>query len=409
MIKAAKALNIVLKHAKSLGTEKIPLSATLGRVLSENIYSDIAMPPFDRSAMDGFAVNSKDKSKAFEIIEDIPAGKVPKKMIKFGQCARIMTGAMLPKGTDKVIKVEDSEPATKSRGSSTFKEPKVLLSGSLKSNVSKAGEDIKKGQLILKKGTKLRPQEAAMLATVGKTKVKVLRQPRVAVISTGSELVEPNHKPKAGQIRNSNASMLLLQLKRQGIDGQYLGIARDNFVATRKLIQKGLKQADILLLSGGVSVGDYDFVREVLKSCGVKVHFNKVAIKPGKPTVFGTKGKKVVFGLPGNPVAVLVIFELFVVPALDKIVGRRTKDNFTPMKLLKDFKRRDTKREQYYPIKITRGNRDFQSQVPDTFAAPLVFHGSAHMQALTKADGIMQIKNGIKNVKKGAMVNVRPI
>jgi len=399
MIKAKKALQTILKHALPLGTEKIAIEDTLGRVLAENIYSDIAIPPFDRSAMDGFAINSKDQSKFFEIIEDIPAGKVPNKKIKLGQCARIMTGAMLPEGADRVIMVEHTKQATKNKMQVTKK--------SQKSNVSKKGEDIKVGQLILKKGTKIRPQEAAMLATVGQTKVKILRQPRVAVISTGSELVEPKQKPKAGQIRNSNASMLLLQLKRQGINGQYLGIARDNFVATRKLIQKGLKQADILLLSGGVSVGDYDFVKEVLGSCGVKIHFNKVAIKPGKPTVFGSKGKKLVFGLPGNPVSVLVIFELFVVSALDKIVGRQTKSQFRKMKLLKDFSRRDIKREQYYPVKI-------KLEKPATerrgfLVVPLEFHGSAHMQALTEADGIMQINEGVKNLKRGTMVNVRPI
>ena len=407
MINSKKALKIILNLSKSLGSETISIENSLSRVLTENIYSDINMPPFDRSAMDGFAVNSKDSSEVFEIIEDIPAGKVPKKTIKFGQCARIMTGAMLPKGADRVIMIEDSEPATERRGSFSFKEPRRLASGSTKSNVSKLGEDIKAGELILKKGTKLRPQEAAMLATVGKTKVKVWRQPIVAVISTGSELVEPNQKPKLGQIRNSNASMLLVQLKQRGIDGKYLGIACDNFAATRKLVQKGL-ETDILLLSGGVSVGDYDFVKEVLTSCGVKLHFNKVAIKPGKPTVFGTLGKKLVFGLPGNPVSVLVIFELFVVPALDKIVGQQTKSKFKRMRLLKDFSRRDTKREQYFPIRMRGTENSFSGSEP-IGVEPLAFHGSAHMQALTRANGIMQIKRGIKQLKKGAIVNVRPI
>jgi len=390
MINSKKALNIILKNAKLLGVEMIELSSSLGRVLAKNIYSDINIPPFDRSAMDGFVVNSKDKSKTFLIIEDIPAGTVPKKTIKPGQCSRIMTGAMLPKGADKVIQVEHTKQLT--RNSITRQ-----LANNTKSNVSKKGEDVKKGQLILKQGTKIRPQEAAMLASVGKSKVKVYRQPRVAVISTGSELVEPTKKPKLSQIRNSNASMLLVQLSRRSIKGKYYGIAKDNFKTTQKLVKKALAQSDILLLSGGVSVGDYDFVREVLKSCGVKVHFNKVAIKPGKPTVFGTKGKKLVFGLPGNPVSVLVIFELFVVPAIDKIVRRKTNANFVKQILLKDFKRRDTKREQYFPVRLGCG------------AEPLKFHGSAHMQALTQADGIMQINRGIKSIKKGTIVNVRPI
>jgi len=390
MINSKKALNIILKKAKALGVEEIALANTLGRVLAKDVYSDVDIPAFDRSAMDGFAINSKDTSKTFQIIEDIPAGRVPKKKIKSDQCARIMTGAMLPKGTNKVVKVEDTQQITNYECRITNYEKK--------SNVAKKGEDVQKGQLILKKGTKIRPQEAAMLASVGKHKVKVTRKPKVAIISTGSELVEPSKKPGFGKIRNSNSSMLLVQLKRRDIDAKYLGIARDNFAATKKLIKKGLAETDLLLLSGGVSVGDYDFVREVLKSCNVKIHFNKVAIKPGKPTVFGTKNKKLVFGLPGNPVSVLVIFELFVVPAIDQIVGRNIKEKLVPMKLLKDFQRRDSKREQYYPIKIKKNG-----------ALPLEFHGSAHMQALTQADGIMQIRRGIKSLKKGTIVHVRSI
>jgi molybdopterin molybdotransferase len=267
-----------------------------------------------------------------------------------------------------------------------------------KSNIAKRAEDVKKGQLILMKGTKIRPQEAAMLASVGKEIIKVAKKPKVAVISTGSELVEPSIKPGPGQIRNSNSSMLLIQLKKRGIDGKYLGIARDNFSMTKRIIERGLKKADILLLTGGVSVGDYDFVREVLKSCRVKIHFNKIAIKPGKPTVFGTRGSKLIFGLPGNPVSVLVVFELFVVPAIDKIVGRMAKTCFHEMKLLSDFERRDVKREQYYPVTISNRGANL-----------INFHGSAHMQALTLADGVMLINRGIKSIKKGEIVLVRPI
>lgn len=390
MISSKTALNIILKHSNSLGSEGVELSETLGRVLAEDVRSDVDIPAFDRSAMDGFAVNSNDKSKMFEIVEDIPAGKVPKKTIGTGQCARIMTGAPLPKGADRVIKVENTRQIKNYKLQVTNYENKT--------NVSPRGEDVKQGQLILRKGTKIRPQETAMLATAGKNKVKVNKLPRVAIISTGSELVEPFKNPKPGQIRNSNSSMLLVQLKRRGINGKYLGIAQDNFAATRKLILKGLAESDILILSGGVSVGDYDFVREVLKNCGIRVHFNKIAVKPGKPTVFGAKGKKLVFGLPGNPVSVLVIFELFVVPAIDKIVGRKTKSAFFDMKLLDDFQRRDAAREQYYPVKIN-----------ELGALPLNFHGSAHMQALTQADGILRIKRGVKHIKEGTIVDVRPV
>ena len=390
MITPSKALKIIFEHAKPLGIEEIDMADSLGRVLAEKVYADVDIPAFNRSAMDGFAINSKDVANVFKIIEDIPAGYVPKKKIKFGQCARIMTGAMLPEGSDKVIMVEDTKPI--------FNSQFLILNFGNKSNISLQGEDVKQGQLILKKGTKIRPQEAAMLATVGKTKIKVCRQPKVTVISTGSELVEPAKKPKLGQIRNSNGSMILLQLKRLGISAKYLGIARDNFAATENLVRQGLKEADVLILSGGVSFGDYDFVEDVLKKCGVKILFNKVAIKPGKPTTFGVMGKKIVFGLPGNPVSVLVVFELFVRPFIDKQVNHPAKNIFSGYKLLSDFKRKSVKREQYYPVVINNNG-----------VSPIEFHGSAHMQALTIASGIMRVPSGKTFIKKGSQVDARPI
>ncbi|KAF0133124.1 MAG: hypothetical protein FD145_1428 [Candidatus Saganbacteria bacterium] len=390
MIIAKKALKIILAHSNPIGIEEREIVDSFGCVLAENIYSDIYMPPFDRSAMDGFAINSKDPSKVFEIIEDIPAGTAPKKKIHTGQCARIMTGAMLPLGADKVVKVEDARLISDHALRVTHYENKT--------NISKNGEDIKAGKKILNIGVKIRPQEIAMLAAVGKTMVKVFRRPRISIISTGSELVEPSLKPKIGQIRNSNSSMILAQLKRRGICGKYLGIARDKFDFTVKLIKKGLENSDILLLSGGVSVGDYDFVKEALKKCEVKIHFNKIAVKPGKPTVFGTKGEKLIFGLPGNPVSVFAVFELFVVPALDKIVGRKAGTNLKKYILLNDFIRRDANREQYFPIML--GEKGVKL---------IAFHGSAHILALTKANGLMQIKKGIKKIKKGTMVDVRPV
>ncbi len=390
MITIKEALKIVLLHSNPLGIEDKITSDVLGCVLAEDIYSDIDIPSFNRSAMDGFAVNSKDPSKIFEVIEDISAGSVPQKAIKFGECARIMTGAMVPKGADKVIKVEDTRKISNVKIQ--------ITKGDSKLNVSEKGEDVGRGEKILSKGTIVRPQEIAMLATVGKTKVKVFQMPKIAVISTGSELVESSQKPKLGQIRNSNGPMLLAQLKIIGINGKYLGIVRDNFALTVKLIKKGLAGSDILILSGGVSVGDYDFVKEALKKCGVKIHFDKIAIKPGKPTVFGIFGKKIIFGLPGNPVSVLITFELLVVPAIDKIVGRKTKVFFQKNRLLSDFSRRDTKREQYFPIVLTEKGIKLVS-----------FHGSGHMQALTIANGVMQIKKGIRKIKKGTIVNVRSI
>lgn len=390
MISSKQALKIIFEHIRPLGEEIADLSSILGRVLAQHVYSDVDIPPFDRSAMDGFAINSKDTSRIFEIIEDIPSGKVPKKKIGQGQCARIMTGAILPPGADKVVMVEKTRLVGKKQ--------MEIIRGDEKSNISPRGEDVRKGERVLKKGTEIRPQEAAMMAACGQTKVKVLRAPRLAIISTGSELVEPQKKPARGRIRNTNSSMLLLQLKKLGLEGQYLGIARDDPKITEKLIRKGLIVADVLILTGGVSVGNYDFVATVLKKCGIKILFDKVAIKPGKPTTFGFKGEKYIFGLPGNPVSALITFELFVASALYKIMGKKTPSQFIKAILLDDFQRRDAEREQYFPVLINRQG-----------ALPLEFHGSGHMQALTLANGIMLIKRGIKRIPKGAEVDVRPI
>ncbi|OGC04286.1 hypothetical protein A2276_06775 [candidate division WOR-1 bacterium RIFOXYA12_FULL_43_27] len=389
MIKPEKALKIILERARPLGIEEINLVDSLGRVLAEKVYSDIDIPAFNRSAMDGFAVNSKDLSKVFEIIEDIPAGYVPKKKIKFGQCARIMTGAMLPIGTDKVVKVENTK-LTADGLKITALEKKL--------NVSLRGEDVKKGELVLDKGTKIRPQEGAMLATVGKTSVKVYRRPKVAVISTGSELVEPSQKPAAGQIRNSNGTMLLFLLKRFGTEINYFGIAPDDFLTTKEMIEKALKTADIVILSGGVSVGDYDFVSKALNECGVDILFDRVAIQPGKPTTFGVKGDKYVFGLPGNPVSVFVSFELFVTSLINGLTNRKEGNKYIDAVLTGDFERKNAERELYYPVGLLAG-----------YAVPLKFHGSGHLFSLASCNALMRVKKGIKFLKNGETVNVRPI
>jgi len=394
MINSKKALNLILKHSRSFGferSEEIGLSSALGRVLAEKVYSDSDIPSFNKSSMDGFAIKSEDSSIIFEVIEDIPAGKVPQKVIYYGECARIMTGGMLPKGTDMVVPIENAQEIEKGL-IKILKFPK-------KTNISKKGEDVKKGGLILRVGKEIRPQEIAVMATAGKTKVKVFKLPKISIVATGSELVEPDQTPNLGQIRNSNSAMLLAQLKKLGINATYLGIAKDDFEATRRMVEQGMVESDILILSGGVSVGDYDFVKDVLIRCGFEIVFDKIAIKPGKPTVFGVKENKYVFGLPGNPVSVFVVFELFVVPLIDKLTGKRTSDTTEKVPLIGDFDRKNGDREQYYPVMF----------IKDIGALPINFHGSAHLHALTVSNALMHIKKGVKYIKEGTIVNVRPI
>ncbi|MDI6731216.1 MAG: molybdopterin molybdotransferase MoeA [Candidatus Margulisbacteria bacterium] len=394
MLSLRKALSLVLKHAKPFGLERweeIELSQALGRVLAEKVYSDDDVPSFDRAAMDGFAVKAKDHSAVFRVIEDIPAGKIAAKRIRWGECARIMTGAMLPKGADLVIPLENVEEIEK-------KFVKVITAPQ-KSNVSKKGEDIKKGRVVLRKGKEIRPQEIAVLAVSGKTSIKTYCLPKVSVIATGSELVEPNQMPRLGQIRNSNSPMLLAQLKKRGVNGNYLGTAEDDFEATRKMVENGLTKSDILIISGGVSVGDYDFVKEVLKKCGVEIIFDKIAIKPGRPTTFGIKDGKFIFGLPGNPVSAFIIFELLVAPLIDKLAHKYISNETEKTSLLGDFEREKADCEQYYPAILFR----------EVGAFPINFHGSAHIHALTAVNAFIHLKKGTKKIRDGEIIDVRPI
>jgi len=392
LILPKKALNIILSQAKILGIEEVNISDSLGRILAQKIYSDTDMPPFNKSGMDGFAIKSNDKSETFEIIEDIPAGYVPQKKITKGKCSRIMTGAIVPQGADIVIPVENTIHITKNTIHIT-KFPQ-------KPNIAKKGEDVKKGALILNPACEIRPQEIAIFAAAGKATVKVYKLPKISIISTGSELVEPNEIPQKGQIRNSNGPMLLAQLKRLGIKGNYLGIAKDDFETTKQLIEKGLEESDILILSGGVSVGDYDFVKGALKECEVEIIFDKIAIKPGKPTTFGIKGNKYVFGLPGNPVSAFIIFELFIVPFIEKLTNQYITDKFKEFILGEDFERKKVDREEYIPV-IIFGNTE-----PNIYLTK--FHGSGHLHSL-RVNAIMRIPKGVKQIKKGEAVYVRSI
>lgn len=392
MLTVKKALKIILDHTKILGNEEIHISESLGRILAEKIYADADSPPFDKSSMDGFAIKSSDSSETFEVIEDIPAGFVPQKKITKGKCTRIMTGAIVPQGADLVVPKEYTIQ---------IKEDKIQIAKfPQKSNISKKGENIKKGHVSIFSKSIIRPQEIAIMATTGKTTVKVFKLPKVSVISTGSELVEPTDIPNNGQIRNSNSYMLLAQLKQLGINATYLGIAKDNFAITIDLIKKGIDQSDILILSGGVSVGDYDFVKEALEKHGVEILFDKIAIKPGKPTIFAIKEGKYIFGLPGNPVSAFIAFELFVVPFIEKLTNAHIIDKFKKIKLGEDFERKKADREEYRPV-IIFGNTD-----PHIYSTK--FHGSGDIYSLG-VTGLMKIEKGVKRIKKGEHVDVRSI
>ena len=317
MIEFAEARILVLSAVKTLPAETVPLPRALGRTLARDVKAREAIPPFTKATMDGYAVRAADTVPApaveLTIVEDLPAGRLSRRALGPMQAARIMTGAPLPDAADAVVMVEDTEPSD--RG--------IVVRRAVRpgDNIGLAGEDLKKGETALERGVLLGPAEIGMLAAVNLSRVPVVRRPEVAVIATGDEIVEPGLKKRRGQIRNSNGPALAAMAVRAGAVARYLGIARDrSAVLAAKLARAG--SADVIVLSGGVSVGDHDLVKEELRAAGVRPVFWRVRIKPGKPVFFGRRGRQLVFGLPGNPTSAMVTFLLFVEPALAGMLGR---------------------------------------------------------------------------------------
>ncbi|HET9575858.1 MAG TPA: gephyrin-like molybdotransferase Glp, partial [Nitrospira sp.] len=293
-----EAQKIVLDGTPILGLEKISILDALGRVLGEDIVVERDNPPWDNSAMDGFAVRWDDikqehaiqKPVTLTVIEDVPAGKMPAKSVGPGQAIRIMTGAPIPKGADTVLKVEDTEHTPDS--------VRVFKPEQKGSNIRPQGEDVKKGDRIIVRGTRIRPGEAGMLAILAKSFVFVYQRPRVAILSTGDELADLDERFSEEKIINSNSYGIAAAVQDAGGIPFLLGIARDNPAALKEKISHGLT-ADILVLSGGVSMGDYDFTKAVFRDLGAEMNFWKLAIKPGQPLAFGKIQGKLAFGLPG--------------------------------------------------------------------------------------------------------------
>jgi molybdopterin molybdotransferase len=315
MISVDEALEVVLRETGILSAERVALGDAAGRVLAEDVFADADQPPFAKAMMDGFALRSKDVRLApaeLEVIEEIPAGRLPIRSLEMGQAARIMTGAPLPEGADAVQMVEKTEPA---RGGRWIRILETVGSGA---HVAPKGQELKAGQRVLAPGDTLTPARLGLLSGVGQGMILAHRRPRVAVAPTGDELVSWNATPGPGQIRNTNGPALAAACRQLGAEVLELGIIRDEAAALEECLHKGLK-TDLLLLSGGVSMGTYDLVERALDQEGVEIFFRKVAIRPGKPAVFGRKGSCLVFGLPGNPVSSLVVFQVLAAASLRKM------------------------------------------------------------------------------------------
>lgn len=390
MVLFEEALEIILQDVRRMGSERVPFEEALFRVLAEDIHSDVDMPPFDKAAMDGYACRRQDLHRPMQVLEVIAAGDTPGHAIGEGQCSKIMTGAMVPDGADTVIMVEHT--VEEQPGFVRF------TAGNTTPNIAYQAEDVKTGQRVWQKGMQILPQHIAILAAVGATRPLVARKPRVGILSTGDELVEPGHQPGPGKIRNSNGFQLHAQVLAAHAEPHYMGIVPDDEEATRQAIARALDENEVVLLTGGVSAGDYDFVPKIMRQCGVEILFQKVAVKPGRPTVFGRSSSSAIFGLPGNPVSSFINFETFVKPLLYAMMGA----GYSPLEMRLpmgvDFRRKKGDRLEFLPVSI-----DNKGQV-----IPVQYHGSAHIHAICLAHALMIIPKGTFEISKGELTHVRP-
>ncbi len=391
MLQYKDALEIVLDVARPVGTERVAFAEAANRILAADVKSDMDIPPFDKSAMDGFACRRADLDNELAVVETIPAGYVPRKTVGANQCSKIMTGSVMPDGADCVIMKEYVE---------TPAENTVRFAGAKTSdNICRKGEDIKAGDVVLPKGAGLKSQHIAVLASVGCTQPLVANRPGVAIIATGNELVDPATKPQLSQIRNSNTFQLAVQLQTMGARVTVCGIAGDTTGQIDSMFKEAAAQSDVVIISGGVSVGEFDLVPEILRQNGVDLLFEKIAVRPGKPTVFGVLEKTYCFGLPGNPVATFVLFEILVKPFLYKLMGHDYKPLIVQVPLHESFVNKKAKRQTWLPVVITEKGT----------VKPVEYHGSAHINSLCGADGLVSFDIGVTEVAKGASVAVRLI
>lgn len=395
LLQVSDAQQLVLQHSHQLPAETVPISsALLGRVLAEDIASDIDSPPFDKAMVDGYALRSEDVAEGivtYRVVQGILAGQIPARPVGWGEVASIMTGSPLPVGADAVVMHEHTQ----------FNADQMSLIHPVKprQNIMFRAAEMKQGETVLAAGTLLRPQVLGLLATVGRTSIAAYRTPKVAILSTGDEIIEPGQTLRSGQIRNSNASLLMALVTRAKALPNYLGIAHDTLESLRPLIATGLK-ADVLLITGGVSAGKVDLVPDVLSEAGVKPIFHKVALKPGKPLYFGTLGNTLVFGLPGNPVSGLVGFELFARPALRKLMGRAEPFVSPTFKAHcgTDFSHKSD-RPTYYPVKLN-------ITVEGCTAHPLSWKGSGDLRSICASDGFAVLPPGEVRYSAGDLMDV---
>jgi molybdopterin molybdotransferase len=384
----AQAREQVLAAVRPLPTELVPLENALGRVLGEDVHSDEDLPPFDSSAMDGYAVRAG-PSAELPIVGESRAGRPAERALEAGEAMRISTGATVPAGADAVVPVERVE----------LHDGRVQVPETAPgANVRRSGEDLRAGELVMEAGRTLGPAELALLAALGRPAVTCGAAPRVVVLATGDELVPPGQPLEPGQIRDSNAYALAAQATQAGARVIRRGVVRDERKTTEEALAAALDEADVVCVSGGVSVGPHDHVKPALAALGVEERFWRVALKPGKPTWFGAKGDKLVFGLPGNPVSAMVTFHLFARPALRRMAGADPAD--TRVRAVLDATLpRSPNRDEVIRCRLTA--RDDGWHVVPTKA-----QGSHVLSSMLDADAFALVEAGEGEIAAGERVHI---
>ncbi len=411
LISVDEALAYILKHFHALETESVSMLDALDRVLAENIVARMDVPPFNNSAMDGYAVRAEDVANAssdravtLRVIGDVAAGYTATRSVERGTAMRIMTGAPLPQGADAVVRFEETSEGAGARGAGKRRESVDILKPVQRGdNVRAAGEDIHAGEVVLPTGMVVRPAEIGVLASLGKKIVSVHRRPRVAILATGDELVTLDEPVTPGKIRNSNEySNAAAVLKAGGVPIR-LGIARDNIADLTAKIRAGLDaDADLFLTSAGVSVGDYDMVKDVLNAEG-EMHFWQVKMKPGKPLAFGVlRGKKDVplLGLPGNPVSAMISFEIFARPAILTMLGKtRLARPSVRAALLEDVKN-SANRRNFIRVVVEKRDGGYTARTTGE-------QGSGILTSVSRANGLLVIPEDVTLARKGETVDIQ--
>lgn len=410
MISVEEALAEILRHVQPLQPVRLPILEAQGCVLAETITSDVDIPPFHNSAMDGFAVRAEDVSGATEdapvrlrVVDSVAAGYVVGATVEPGTAIRIMTGAPLPAGADAVVQYEDTSDFSREKGdrlASPSTEIEVLRPARPWDNVRFAGEDIHAGEQVLEAGRLIRPQEIGVLASLGHATALVHRRPRVAILATGDELLEVEAPLAPGNIRNSNEYTNAALVQRTGGIPIRLGIARDTKAELTAKIHEGLSQgADLFLTSGGVSTGDYDVVKDVLDTEG-QMQFWQVNMKPGKPLAFGLlRGGVPLIGLPGNPVSAMISFEQFARPAILKMLGRSYLAKPTIQAVLSEDVR-NSGRRGYVRVVVTQDGDVYRARTTGE-------QGSGVLTSMSRANGLAIIPEGTRSAQAGTVVTVQ--